>query len=82
MIRGVAKKSIQMLNKLPAKDVVFNTLSREEIVEGKSKMDMHHRHIAFGQYVQVHTGTDNTARSCFVATIALYQKTTTKVMPS
>ena len=35
---------------------------------------MKHKHIAFGQYAQVHTGTDNTAKARSVAAIVLFQK--------
>jgi len=50
MIRGAARKTKQMINKFPVKNGVSTTLSSEEIVEGKRKMDMSFRHIAFGQY--------------------------------
>jgi len=63
-----------MINKFPAKNGVSTILSPEEIVEGRRKIDMRLRRIAYGQYAQVHTGTDRTAQARSVDAIALNQK--------
>ena len=74
MVRGAARKAKQMINKFPAKNGVSTTISPEEIVEGKPKMDLNLRTISYGQYAQIHDGTDNTSKQRSVPAIALYQK--------
>ena len=74
MVRGAAKKAKQMINKFPAKNGLSDSVSPEEILEGKSKMDISLRTIAYGQYAQVHDGTDNTDRPRSIHGIAMYQK--------
>ena len=74
MVRGAAKKVKQMINKFPAKNGLSDSVSPEEILEGKSKMDISLRTIAYGQYAQVHDGTDNTDRPRSIYGIAMYQK--------
>ena len=73
MIRGLAKKVMSIMNKFPArKGGVSNTISPESIVEGKRKIDLSHKRVNFGQYVEIHDGTDNTASDRSVGAIAMY----------
>ena len=74
MVGGCAQKVKQMLNKFGFKNRVSTTISAEEIVEGKRKMNFNLKQIAYGQYAQVHDGTDNTAKLKSVYAIAMYQK--------
>ena len=61
MIRGLAKKVKSMLNQFPVRNGgISATISPTEIVEGKRKPDLGMKRINFGQYVEIHNGTDNT----------------------
>ena len=73
MVRGLATKVKNMINKFPVrKGGVSSTLSPEEIVEGKHKLDGNRRRINFGQYAEVHEGTTNTAANRSIGGIAMY----------
>ena len=62
-----------MINKFPVrKGGVSPTLSPEEIVEGKRKLDGNRRRINFGQYAEVYDGTTNTAANRSIGGIAMY----------
>ena len=72
-IRGLANKVMSIINKFPArKGGVSNTISPEEIVEGKRKIDLSHERVNFGQYVEIHDEIDNTASELSVGDIAMY----------
>ena len=50
MVRGLGKKVQDVLNKFPAhKGRVSTTISPEEIVERKRKMDFNKKRISYGQ---------------------------------
>ena len=73
MIRGLATKVKNMINKFPVrKGGVSPTLSPEEIVEGKRKLDGNRRRINFGQYAEVYDGTTNTVANRSIGGIAMY----------
>ena len=73
MIRGLAKKVKSMLNKFPARNGgVSKTISPEEIIEGKRKMDGNRKRINFGQFAEIHDGTTNKADARSVGGIAMY----------
>ena len=60
MMRGLAKKVKAIINKFPVrKGGVSETVSPEEIVEGKRKFDFSRKRINYGQYAEFHDGTDN-----------------------
>ena len=50
---------VDLMNRLPYKGGVFDTLSTSIIVEGRPKVDMGHKNISFGSYAMVHIGTTN-----------------------
>jgi len=73
MIRGLARKVQQVINSFPVrKNGVSDTISPAEIVEGVRKPDFSKRRVNFGQYVEIHGGTDNTATERSKRAIALY----------
>ena len=73
MVRGLAKKVKQMINKFPVrKGGVSTTISPEEIIEGKRKMNGNRKRINFGQYAEIHDGTTNKAEVRSVGGIAMY----------
>ena len=73
MIRGLAKKVKSMLNKFPVRNGgVSRTISPEEIIEGKRKMDANRKRISFGQFAEIHDGTTNKADARSVGGIAMY----------
>ena len=49
-----------MLNQFPVhKGAVSSTISPAEIVEGKRKPNFGRKRVNFGQYVEIHDGTNN-----------------------
>ena len=60
MIRGLLERITESLNIIPLDHGVSSTLSPPEIVDGIDKFDCRKKHIKFGTYAQVYTGTDNT----------------------
>ena len=77
MIRGLARKVQQMLNSFPArKNGVSDTILPAEIVEGVRKPDFSMKRVNFGQYVEIHDGTDNTAAVRSKGAIAMYATNT------
>ena len=73
MLRGLSKKVKTVINQFPVrKGGVSNTISPEEIVEGKQKIDLSKKRVNFGQYVEIHDGTTNTSSERAVGAIAMY----------
>ena len=73
LVRGLAKKVKSMINKFPVrKGGISTTISPEEIIEGKRKMDGNRKRINFGQYAEIYDGTSNTADARSVGGIAMY----------
>jgi len=73
MLRGLGKKVMSVINKFPVRTGgVSSTISPEEIVEGRRKLDFSKRRINFGQYAEIHDGTSNTAKDRTVEGIAMY----------
>lgn len=73
MVRGLGTKVKGVLNKFSARNGgVSSTISPEQIVEGKRKIDFNQKRISFGQYAEIHDGTDNTAKYRTVAGIAMF----------
>ena len=73
MVRGLTKKVKSMINKFPVKNGgVSKTISPEEIIEGKRKMDGNRKRINFGQYAEIHDGTTNKVDARSVGGIAMY----------
>ena len=66
---------VDLLNRLPYKDVVYDTLSPSTIVEVIPKMEMGQKKIAFFKYEMVHIGTINTMRIRCVPVIELKAST-------
>ena len=72
MVRGLAKK-VKVINQFPVRTGgVSSTISPQEIVEGRRKLDFSKRRINFGQYAEIHDGTTNTAKERTVEGIAMY----------
>jgi len=70
MIRGLAKKAKSMLNQFPVrKGGVSSTISPAEIVESP---DFGRKRVNFGQYVEIHDGTDNTISERSKGNIAMH----------
>ena len=65
------ERVVELLNRFPSKDGVYDTLIPSEIVEGRPKVDMGQKNTAFGLYEMVHIGTTNTTRSRCVPVIEL-----------
>ena len=62
-----------MLNQFPVRNGgVSSTISPTEIVEGIRKPDMGIKKINFGQYAEIHDGTDNTTSERSKGAIAMY----------
>ena len=73
MLRGLSKKVKTIINQFPVrKGGVSDTISPEEIVEGKQKIDLSKKRVNFGQYVEIHDGTTNTSSERAVGAIAMY----------
>ena len=74
MMKGLAKKVQTVINNFPArKGGVSITISPAEIVEGRRKLDFAKKRVNFGQYVEIHDGTDNTISERSKGAIALYE---------
>ena len=72
MVRGLGKK-VKVINQFPVRTGgVSSTISPQEIVEGRRKLDFSKRRINFGQYAEIHDGTTNTAKERTVEGIAMY----------
>ena len=67
LIEGV----LYLLNMLPYKYEVLDTLSPSTIVEGIPKVDLGYKMIAFGSYVMVHIGTTDTVKIRCIPVIVL-----------
>ena len=66
MVRGLGKKVKVRTGG------VSSTISPQEIVEGRRKLNFSKRRINFGQYAEIHDGTTNTAKERTVEAIAMY----------
>ena len=73
LIRGGARKVEQMHNRFAKKEGISECISLAEIVDGSPKIDANMKTIAFGQFAEVHDGTDNTKKPRTVPAIAMFQ---------
>ena len=71
MKRLLIEVVVDLLNRFPPKGGVSDTLIPPKIVEGRPKVDMEQKRIAFGSYEMVHIGTTNTMKSICVPVITL-----------
>ena len=59
MVRNLVPLSAQMLILFPSDHGVSDTMSPAELVDRVEKFDFGKKHIPFGAFAQVYTGTDN-----------------------
>ena len=71
MTRSLIEGLVDLLNGLPSKYGVSDTLSPSTIMEGRPNVDMGQKMIAFGSYVMGYIGTTNKMKRICVPEIAL-----------
>ena len=71
MVRSLVEGVTDVINELPTKNGISDTLSPATITEGKPKFDFSREMIAFGEYALVYTGTSNGTQPRAVPAIAL-----------
>ena len=62
MVRSLIEGVVFMLNSFPSKTGISNTMSPGMIVEGRPKIDFSKKKVAFGTYVLVTEGIDNSMK--------------------
>lgn len=59
MTRSLIELVVDMINVFPRKNGVSDTMSPAAMVDGKNKLDMGMKMLAFGSYAMVYVGTEN-----------------------
>ena len=74
MVDANIQDKIKWLNQFPPKDYISNVIGPSGMILGTPKLDYNTLKLDFGQYCQVHDGTNNTQKSRSVGAIALRPK--------
>ena len=71
MIDSIAEQAQSMLNYLPSKAGIYNTMSERNIIEGTPNLDSNNISLKLGEYVQLFERTKNTQHSRLSGAVAL-----------
>ena len=71
MVQSLIACLVKWINAFPSKTLISSTMRTAMIVEGKGNPDVNHKHITFGWYTMVYTGTTNDMKISSVPYIVL-----------